>query len=130
MAFDDTIQKVGLRKQDIIDSREAKYSCPGEDGAVYSGYVVLTSEKLIFISSKRLFSPAKIVYEIKISQIQKIIKFLKNNFTIFANTAGKDANFLKKLVSTKNAQLVIKDGKTFVEEIKKRKDYLGSDALR
>ena len=120
MAYKEAIQKVGIDESDVIDWRDAKYyGCNGEDAINYPGYVILTRTKLIFVSKKGFLRSAKKRYEVEISQIKKISKLpLTKQFVFFANTAKEGAGFLKKLFKSKNAQIYISEGKSFVEKVK------------
>ena len=120
MAYKDAIQKVGIDESDVIDWRDAKYyGCNGEDAINYPGYVILTKDKLIFVSKKGFLRSAKKRYDVEVSQIKKISKLpLTKQFVFFANTAKEGAGFLKKLFKSKNAQIYMKEGKSFVEKVK------------
>jgi len=55
-----------------------------------------------------------------VSKIKSISKLpLTNQFIINASTAEKESGFIKKMLSSKNARMHIKDGKSFVDEIVK-----------
>ena len=120
MAFDDAIQKVNVPSGDVLEHRDAKlFQSQGEEGVNYAGYLVLTKDKLLFVSEKGLLTQAKIRYEVPVLKIQRISKLpLVNQYMIFANTAEKQAGFFKKMFSSKNAQLSIKDAKSFFEKMK------------
>ncbi len=120
MAYKEAIQKVGIDESDVIDWRDAKfYGCNGEDAINYPGYIILTKDKLIFVSKKGFFRSVRKRYEVEVSQIKKISKLpLMKQFVIYANTTKEGAGFLKKLFKSKNAQIYMKEGKSFVEKIK------------
>ena len=121
MSYRDTIRKAGIDEDRIIDWRDAKfYGSSGEDSVGYKGYLLLTKERLIFVSKKGFLKPVKIRYDVALSNIQRISKLpLTHQFIISANTAEKDSGFIKKIFSSKNAQVHMKDGKSFVDEIAK-----------
>ncbi len=120
MAFKDAIREVKIEESGIVDWREAKlYQSSGEDNVSWSGYIILTSDKIIFVSEKGFLKPVKIRYEIGISSIRRVSKIpLLGHFMISANTAEKGSGLLKRVFSSKNAQLSVKDGKTFFERLK------------
>ena len=121
MSYADTIGKAGIDEASIVTWREAKfYGSSGEDSVVYKGYVLLTEDKLIFVSRKGLLKPVKIRYDTDVSNITSISKIpLTSRFIIHANTAEKDSGFIKKMLSSKTAQIHIKDGQSFFEEMAK-----------
>lgn len=121
MAFKDCIREVNIDESGILEWQEAKfYQSTGEDStSAYSGYIILTKDKLFFVSEKGFLKPIKIKYEIEISKIKSITRIpLINQFYITANTADKDSGLLKKMFSRKDAQVSISDGKTFVGKVK------------
>lgn len=120
MSFKESIEKVGVDESSIVDWREGKFYSSGEDSFGYKGYVILTKDRLIFVSKKGFLRSIQKKYDMPVTQIQKITKLpLMKRYTFFANTAEKDAGFLKKMFSTKNAEIDIQDGKTFIEKIRK-----------
>ena len=120
MAFKDALQEVGIAESCVIDWRNSKlYQSSGEDTVAFSGYMVLTKDRLLFVSEKGFLKPIKIRYEIDISKIRNISKILlTNRFLIAANTAEEGSGFFKKLAGSKNAQVSVKDGKEFFEKVK------------
>lgn len=121
MSYRDTICKAGIDEGSVAAWRDAKfYGSSGEDNVAYKGYLLLTDQKLVFVSKKGFLKPIKIRYDMAVSKIKSISKLpLTNQFIIYAGTAEKESGFIKKMLSSKNAQMHIKDGKSFVDEIVK-----------
>ena len=121
MPYADTIRKAGINEASIVTWREAKfYGSSGEDSAVYKGYLLMTEDRLIFVSRKGLLKSVRIRYDMDVSNITSVSKIpLTNRFIIHANTADKDSGFIKKMLYSKTAQIHIEDGKSFVEEMAK-----------
>jgi hypothetical protein len=64
MPYADTIRKTGINEAGIITWREAKfYGSSGEDSDVYKGYLLLTEDRLIFVSRKELLKSVRIRYD-------------------------------------------------------------------
>ena len=120
MSYQEALKKINLTEKDVVDYREGKLiSNSGEDCVNYPGFIILTKKKLFFVTEKGFLRSMRCMYDIELQQIKSIYKFpLINNYTIMANTAQEGAGFLKRMFKTKNAQMKISDGKTFVNKIK------------
>ncbi len=121
MSFKEAIEKSEIKEEGIIDWREAKLvSYSGDENIRYKGYVILTKSNLIFISEKGFLKSIKKMYDIPISKIKKISKLpLTNTYMILANTADEKSGFLKKMVSGRNAQIKLGNGKSFFGKVRK-----------
>lgn len=121
MSYNDTIEKSGINEANIVMWREAKfYGSSGEDSVVYKGYLLLTQDRLIFVSRKGILKSVKIRYDMEVTNITSVSKIpLTHRFVIHANTANKDSGFIKKMLYSKTAQIHIKDSQSFFEEMAK-----------
>jgi len=121
MSYTGTICKAGINEGSVAAWRDAKfYGSSGEDSVTYKGYLLLTEQRLVFVSKKGFLKPIKIRYDVAVSKIKRISKLpLTNQFIIYANTAEKESGFIKKMFSSKNAHVHMKDGKSFIDEIVK-----------
>ena len=121
MSFKEAIEKIGIEEEGIIDWKDAKLVSYSEDDNIrYKGYIILTKDRLFFISEKGFLKSIKKMYDIPISKITKISKLpLSSSFIIYANTADEKSGFLKKMFSGKNAQINLKDGKSFFDQLRK-----------
>ena len=121
MSYKDTICKVGIDEGSVAAWRDAKfYGSSGEDTVAYKGYLLLTEQRVVFVSKKGFLKPIKIRYDMAVSKIKSISKLpLTNHFIIYASTAEGDSGFIKKMFSSKNAQVHMKDGKSFIDELVK-----------
>ncbi len=116
MDFEKAINDTNIKKNEIIDWRKAKIISSGD--MRLSGFLILLKNKLVFLKKKVLGSYVK-TYEIELSKISKINKLtFMRHYVFYANKAEKDAGFFKKLFSSKNMQVFMKDGKPFVKKIK------------
>jgi len=121
MSFKEAIEKVGIKEKSIIDWRDAKLvSSSGEENTRYKGYIILTKDRLIFVSEKGFLKSIKKMYDMPVSKIKKISKFpLSKNFMVFANVADKKSGFFKKMFSGRNAQIKLSNGKSFFDKVRK-----------
>jgi hypothetical protein len=121
MSYADTIGKAGINDASKVTWREAKfYGSSGEDSIIYKGYLLLTEDRLIFVSRKELLKSVRIRYNMDVSNITSVSKIpLTNRFIIHTNTAERDFGFLKKMLYSKTAQIHIKDSQSFFEDIAK-----------
>lgn len=120
MSYQEALKKINLNEKYVVDYRTGKLiSNSGEDSVNYPGFIIFTKKKLFFVTEKGFLRSMKCMYEIELRQIKSIYKFpLINNYTFIGNTAQEGAGFLKRMFKTKNAQMKINDGKTFVNKIK------------
>ena len=120
MTLQDALDKIGLKEEDIVDYREAKfYQSNDMDGCTYKGHIILTKQKLFFVSNKGFLKKYRKLFEVEVSKITKVSKLpLTKRYVILANTAKDGAGFFSKMLHHKNAQIGFDGGDSFIGKIK------------
>ena len=121
MSFQETIIKAGINESEIIEYREAKIdeNASGETGTVFKGYLILTKDRLMFVSKKGLLKSVRKRFDIPVDKIKKISKFpLSKTWSFQANLAEEGAGALKRFFKQKTVHVKIEDGESFVGKIK------------
>ena len=69
MSYRDTICKAGIDEGSVAAWRDAKfYGSSGEDNVAYKGYLLLTDQKLVFVSKKGFLKSIKIRYDLNFAR--------------------------------------------------------------
>ena len=121
MSFQETIKKAGINEAEIIEWRKAKIdeNAFGETGAIFRGYLILTKNRLMFVSKKSLLKSVRKRFDISLDKIKKISKFpLSKRWSFQTNLAQEGDGALKRFFKQKTIQVKIDDGEGLVETIK------------